>query len=146
MITGGTALTGRSLRQIDMGFQYHSAAVIPEASEDTDRKDAGREADSPTEVDYRPDAAPGCRAPHLWITAQTSVLDLFATRTLTLLFGPAGNPWQVAVKAASATLGIDVHTVQIDDPHWPELYGITTSGAVLVRPDGHVGWRSTRLP
>ena len=29
-----------------------------------------------------------------------------------------------------------------DDEPWRELYGINADGAVLVRPDGHVGWRS----
>jgi hypothetical protein len=28
------------------------------------------------------------------------------------------------------------------EPEWPDLYGISPSGAVLVRPDGHVAWRS----
>jgi putative polyketide hydroxylase len=25
---------------------------------------------------------------------------------------------------------------------WPTLYGLEPDGAVLVRPDGYVGWRS----
>ena len=26
---------------------------------------------------------------------------------------------------------------------WPSLYGVGVDGAVLVRPDGHVAWRTT---
>ena len=28
---------------------------------------------------------------------------------------------------------------------WHALYNISTNGAVLVRPDGHVAWRSTSM-
>jgi hypothetical protein len=28
------------------------------------------------------------------------------------------------------------------DGHWPSAYGITSTGAVLVRPDGFVCWRA----
>ena len=28
------------------------------------------------------------------------------------------------------------------DDRWLDLYGVSRAGAVLVRPDGHVGWRS----
>jgi hypothetical protein len=28
------------------------------------------------------------------------------------------------------------------DGTWHEAYGVETDGAVLVRPDGYVGWRS----
>ena len=28
------------------------------------------------------------------------------------------------------------------DGNWHEAYGVDTDGAVLVRPDGHVAWRS----
>jgi 2,4-dichlorophenol 6-monooxygenase len=29
---------------------------------------------------------------------------------------------------------------------WPDLSEVTRSGAVLVRPDGHVAWRAHELP
>jgi len=31
------------------------------------------------------------------------------------------------------------------DPQWRETYGLSESGAVLVRPDGHIGWRSAEM-
>ncbi|MFC6762586.1 hypothetical protein ACFQFQ_28385 [Sulfitobacter porphyrae] len=34
--------------------------------------------------------------------------------------------------------------VQTDTAAWLELYGLTRTGAVLIRPDGHVAWRSAR--
>jgi len=30
----------------------------------------------------------------------------------------------------------------VAEGNWAELYGVEAGGAVLVRPDGHVGWRS----
>ena len=32
------------------------------------------------------------------------------------------------------------------DGAWHDAYGIDGDGAVLVRPDGHVGWRSRKAP
>jgi len=115
---------GRSLRQIDMGYRYASAAVIDDGSPD---------ADGPG--DYVPLADPGCRAPHLWLEGGArSTLDLFG-RDAVLLTAPEGEPWR-----AGAPAGVVAHCVS--EPEWPELYGVKAGGAVLVRPDGHVAWRS----
>ena len=32
------------------------------------------------------------------------------------------------------------------DGRWLETYGLDETGAVLVRPDGYVGWRSRAMP
>jgi len=55
--TNGAPFAGRSLAQIDMGYQYRSSAVTIDGSPDAD----------PPGADYEPTAAPGCRAPHLWV-------------------------------------------------------------------------------
>ena len=77
-----------------------------------------------------------------------STLDLFG-RNFVLLAGPAGGAWQDAAPAAVKGLGValDVHVVggpDLADPEgvFPGAYGISPSGAVLVRPDGFVGWRA----
>src|SRR5207245_6386502 len=54
---------GRTLRQIDMGYRYDSAAVCPDGTPDRDRRDGPLDAP----LDYLPTADPGCRAPHLWL-------------------------------------------------------------------------------
>ena len=44
----------------------------------------------------------------------------------------------------------DVRVLGVDGPlvdrtgEWAALYGVEENGAVLVRPDGHVAWRSAR--
>src|SRR4051812_12233001 len=57
----GAPFAGRSLAEIDMGYQYRSAVIVP---------DNGSDADPPGR-DYAPLATPGCRAPHMWINTPT---------------------------------------------------------------------------
>ena len=95
-------------------------------------------ADRDVPGDYVPTAGPGRRAPHLWLGDGRSVLDLVG-RDLTLLTAPDGQVWREAAPSEMA-----VHTVAAAE--WPTLYGVTTRGAVLVRPDGHVAWRAKDLP
>jgi tetracenomycin A2 monooxygenase-dioxygenase len=121
-----------------MGYQYHSAAVIQDGSPDADLAGA----------DYVPNAAPGCRAPHLWIETQRgrlSTIDLF-DRDFVLLTAEPGALWRVAAETVSLELGVPVVSHLISEPDWHYLYGISPRGAVLVRPDGHVAWRRRTLP
>jgi 2-polyprenyl-6-methoxyphenol hydroxylase-like FAD-dependent oxidoreductase len=126
---------------IEMGYIYHSDAVVPE-----DRND-GRVHGNPRESKGRP----GTRAPHVWLQRrgeQISTLDLF-DRNFALLAGPEGNAWSEAARDGAKPLGIDldVHRIGengLTDPlgECPAAYGISPTGAVLVRPDGSVAWRA----
>ena len=112
---------------IELGYCYHSAAVVPESD--------GPAHENPRESKGRP----GTRAPHLWIERageRISTLDLFG-RNFVLLTGPDGQAWGECAK--TMTVDVDVHRMEAG---FPEAYGITASGAVLVRPDGFVGWRA----
>jgi putative polyketide hydroxylase len=134
----GAPFAGRSLRQIDMGYQYHSAAVTQDGSPDAD----------PAGADYAPSAGPGCRAPHLRIETQRgrlSTIDLF-DRDFVLLTAEPGAIWRVAAETVSLELGVPIISHLISEPEWHYLYGISPAGAVLVRPDGHVVWRRRTLP
>lgn len=133
--TSGAPFAGRSLTQIDMGYQYRSAVITDDGSPDPDPPGSG----------YQPTAAPGCRAPHLWLDSDTSTIDLFG-RDLVLLTAQPGAAWRDAAAAASRALGIPVDSHIITNPEWPSRYGITPAGAVLIRPDGHVAWRSRTTP
>jgi putative polyketide hydroxylase len=97
---GGPPSLGRTLREIDMGFSYESAAVIPDDEDAAIEPVPGvpPEAVVAAQSDYLPSARPGCRAPHLWLDdpgPTASTLDLFGPH-LTLLTGPAGQAWQAA--------------------------------------------------
>ncbi len=95
-------------------------------------------------------AVPGRRLPHRWLTDdghRLSTLDIVGTQW-TLLAGPDGSGW-----LAAATDGIDLQVRQItaamvdDDPAvFTEMAGTEADGALLVRPDGFVAWRSDSLP
>ena len=95
------------------------------------------------------DGRPGARAPHVWITRRgrrLSTLDLFEGR-LTVLAGPdadwarsgAGRLRAELAPVRTVTAGRDIR-----DPGGDLLdrFGLSTSGAVLVRPDGYVVWRA----
>ncbi|MGW1294205.1 FAD-dependent oxidoreductase [Streptomyces sp. NPDC002533] len=100
------------------------------------------------------DGRPGGRAPHLWLRrggVELSVLDLFGDRPV-LLTGPDNRVWQDAARAVAHELelpltvhGVGAELTDVDD-RWPELYGVTARGAVLVRPDGVVAWRCADAP
>jgi 2-polyprenyl-6-methoxyphenol hydroxylase-like FAD-dependent oxidoreductase len=120
---------------VEMGYRYHSSAVIPEDHADiipheNPRKSAGR---------------PGFRAPHLWIESNLSTLDLFG-RHYTLLTAGEGKNWAQAAAFAAERLDIQLDTHQIEARSFSESYGISSTGAVLVRPDGFVAWRTRCAP
>ncbi|MEU6846119.1 FAD-dependent oxidoreductase [Streptomyces sp. NPDC046716] len=100
------------------------------------------------------DGRPGSRAPHLRLRrggAELSVLDLFGTEPV-LLTGPDNRAWREAARAVAHELGVPLalhgigaELTDIED-RWPERYGVTAQGAVLVRPDGVVAWRCADTP
>lgn len=70
-----------------------------------------------------------------------SILDLF-DRRFTLLRGPGDHGNLDVAETAAATLRIPFESIAVDDPRWEVAHGVTRGGAVLVRPDGHIGWRT----
>ncbi|MEU6586577.1 FAD-dependent monooxygenase [Nocardia sp. NPDC046763] len=126
------------------GFVYESAAVIGD----------GTAAPVSVVSDYLPSAAPGAHAPHLWLRdpagERLSTVDLLHT-DFVLLTTPQGMEWHAALADLSAdrglpmvayTIGASGDYVTEDGQDWPARYGIEESGAVLVRPDGHVCLRA----
>ncbi len=117
------------------GATYQSRAVIPDG---TPRP---RVADPVTE--YKPSAWPGARAPHAWVISdgqRRSTIDLVGNG-FTLLAGAKGRAWTEAARPLNNVTPLALG----DEEPWRDLYGIDDVGAVLVRPDGHVAWRSTGL-
>jgi len=131
---------------VEFGIVYRSRAVVPDGTR------APLVADDYS--DYLPSATPGARAPHVWLgasDARLSTLDLFGS-SLTLLAGAAGGTWHTAAAEVEAELGIRIDRYRIGGPGLRDLGGFTSAyelsddGAVLVRPDGHVAWRSAGGP
>jgi 2-polyprenyl-6-methoxyphenol hydroxylase-like FAD-dependent oxidoreductase len=126
---------------MEIGYRYDSAAVIPAAGQ------APTLHEHPSESRGRP----GGRAPHVWLDrggSRVSTLDLFG-RNLVLLAGPHGLRWCAAAEQAAHQLGValDAYRVGSDeladvDGGFADGYGISAAGAVVVRPDGFIGWRA----
>jgi 2-polyprenyl-6-methoxyphenol hydroxylase-like FAD-dependent oxidoreductase len=117
---------------VDLGYRYRSAGVIPDGPDD------GRTVEPVRETKGRP----GTRAPHLSQDgAALSTLDWFGRRFV-LLAGSQGSAWSANGAEAARQAGLELDVRQVADPAFAEAYGITPSGAVVVRPDGFVAWRA----
>jgi putative polyketide hydroxylase len=91
--------------------------------------------------DYVQNARPGARAPHMWLEDGRSTLDLFG-EGMVVLTAADGEAWVRAARDAAGGAPLAVHALR-DGEH---LCGIEGDGAVLVRPDGFVGWRIRSAP
>ncbi|MCM2387221.1 FAD-dependent oxidoreductase [Streptomyces albipurpureus] len=114
---------------VTMGQVYRSAAIVPEPG--AEARPAARD---PRELR----GEPGARAPYVLLDpAAGSTLDLFG-REFVLLTGTGtrADGWV----AAAAEAGVTAH--RLDGTGWATAYGVGSAGAVLVRPDGVVAWRS----
>jgi hypothetical protein len=131
---------------VEFGAAYQSSAVVPDGTSPPNVEDSY--------TDYVQSATPGCRAPHVWLgerDAALSSLDLFGP-SFTLLTAEGGAAWRAAADAAASELHIPIASYTIggtglqDRSGFARVYGLESDGAVLVRPDGHVAWRSPRGP
>jgi len=127
------------------GYAYRSALIF----------DEGTSAEPENINTYEASAAPGGRAPHCWLTLPEggptiSTIDLFKDLRFTLLAGRNGQPWADAFTKAASSAGLRSQTFVVGASGdlrdhmgaFHDLYEISPRGAVLVRPDGHVAWRS----
>jgi 2,4-dichlorophenol 6-monooxygenase len=131
---------------VEIGFAYETGAVIPDGSRPPARAPLG-------DV-YQPTTRPGHRLPHAWIERdgqRLSTQDLTGTDTgFVLITGPNGAPWVDAAAQVGDKLSVPIVAVGIGDGAeytdvdggWAAVREITDDGAVLVRPDNHVAWRS----
>ena len=122
------------------GYQYASQAILAEGEPSSPDDDAvlnGR---------------PGTRAPHVWVEYQgkrISTLDL-SGRDFVLLTGSAGAAWCEAACTIATHSGLNLIAYRVgsngdlSDPEnkWQAKAGVQADGALLIRPDGFVAWRS----
>ena len=86
---------------------------------------------------------PGTRAPHVWVDQagrRMSSLDLFGREYVLLTANPDWMSAAGRLRLRSIDVGCDV----MFPPSQPfaDVFGVPASGAILVRPDGVIGWRS----
>lgn len=135
---------------IELGQHYDSTAVVGD----------GTEPPAPERdpvLYYRPTTAPGARLPHVWVgdaRHKLSTHDLAPYGRFTVLTGIAGEAWVPAAEAVAKQLDVPLAAVVIGPGReftdlyydWAGQREVEESGALLVRPDKHVGWRSSALP
>ncbi|AXO99431.1 FAD-dependent oxidoreductase [Bacillus anthracis] len=127
---------------VTVGYQYSSKAIIDD-SDNPHRMDS-------VELNGRP----GTRAPHFFGTydgKEISILDLLGN-DFVLLTIAENRTWAECVQNVSSTLGINIKFYSVglrgdfiaQEDIFSKLYGIENGGAVLIRPDAFIGWRSEK--
>jgi hypothetical protein len=131
-----------------VGYRYRSQAVIAEDASSAEQEIALLSREELTGL-------PGSRVPHLWLEQgghRISTLDLLDGRFV-LLAGPDGALWQKAASDAAASPGIKLAAYRVGadgdlldlENSWQAKTGVSAEGAMLVRPDGFVAWRTSTL-
>ncbi len=145
----GTQRMEFQAHDMELGFRYDGNAVVPDGTEPPPR---GRMGDI-----YTPTTRPGHRLPHAWLEksgTRLSTHDLCGRGKFVLITGAKGDAWKAAARDAAERYGVPVDVVCVGAPGqpedrsntWSKLRQIEEEGAVLVRPDVHVGWRCARAP
>lgn len=131
---------------VELGFSYAPGALVPDGSDRPPRDPMGSV--------YTPTTRPGHRLPHAWVErdgCRISTHDLVGgSDGLVLIAGPGAAGWCTAAREAAEKLDVDITCTRIGlggdwtdpDGTWSAVRGFDDEGAILVRPDHHVAWRS----
>ena len=128
-----------------IGYQYEKGAIVSDGTEYVPP-------DNPVE-DYNPTTRPGARLPHAWLKKDgvfCSTHDLLDYGKFTLIMGKDNKFWSEIIPAVCSRTSLPIQCISIDSNgnvqdelgQWKTLSEIEADGAILVRPDGHVAWRS----
>ena len=132
---------------VEYGYCYDSAAIVSDGC-------AAPEALDDIRV-YQPSTRPGAPLPHAWIDDEDgnrrAIKDLASPGRFLLIAGENGQAWCKAAAQIAAETNVPIDAVRIGhldgdlfDPRcaWLRYRQIEPDGAVLVRPDRFIGWRS----
>lgn len=133
---------------VEIGFVYEQGALVADGSTAPDRDPMGFE--------YVPTTRPGHRLPHAWLDVDRRRLSthdfLGREGQFLLIANEQGQGWCDAAPAVSEQLSVTITAIRIGiDAHidaerrWAEVSGVGARGAILVRPDGMVAWRTQDL-
>ncbi|KUN29835.1 phenol 2-monooxygenase [Streptomyces antibioticus] len=133
---------------VELGQFYESAAVVSDGTRPAPSRDE--------DLYHVMSTSPGAHLPHAWVgdnVTKLALMDLAPYTRWTLITGIAGEDWAGAAEKVAQDLGIPLDTVvigpgrEVTDLYydWAKLREVEESGAILVRPDKHVAWRSTSL-
>lgn len=123
-----------------LGQCYRTGAFVPQNGAESELFEDPR----------APLGRPGSRAPHVIIKQATGgvpVHDLLGNHFL-LLIGTEGEGWEAVALPVARELKIDLRGIRlaredhVAQARLRQAYGIADRGAVLIRPDGVIAWRS----
>jgi 2,4-dichlorophenol 6-monooxygenase len=132
-----------SALNLEVGYRYERGAIITEPG-GADEFDARV---------FVPSARPGARMPHAWVGSGVhcqSTFDLVKPGRFTLFIGDDGDGWRAAADELRGAQRMPLDVIAIGERSglpdetgaWRRQSGVASTGAVLVRPDHHVAWRS----
>lgn len=137
-----------SAHNIELGFRYFDGVLLDDGTHPHDEDPLGQQ--------YVPSTQPGNRLPHAWIDVDNkcstcSTHDFVGSKcSFALITDEFGGEWASAAKRASEQTGVEISVAQIGafpymgdwDDDWSRYKEIRKGGALLVRPDNFVAWRS----
>lgn len=139
-----------SAHNMELGFAYGEGGFVVDDGTEP-------EAEDPLGQKYVPTTRPGSRLPHAWLEVgdrRLATHDVAGPEGGFALFtDEAGDDWVAAAEAFTSTsdvrisvaqLGPLAHHVKDSDDVWERVKGIKRGGALFVRPDNMVAWRSLR--
>jgi 2-polyprenyl-6-methoxyphenol hydroxylase-like FAD-dependent oxidoreductase len=140
--------TPRPAEEVELGCVYRSSAVLDPMGEPAD---PGREAATVNPREPLTDV--GARAPHITFDKDGTpvpVHDLF-TGAFVLLAAADGQRWVDAASAVATRHQLPLDAFRVGDGGdlgspgnaFEVAYGLDATGAVIIRPDGVVAWRSS---
>jgi 2-polyprenyl-6-methoxyphenol hydroxylase-like FAD-dependent oxidoreductase len=113
---------------IQLGASYYGSGII-----------AGDGSPAPPDspIEYVPNAVPGSRLPHVWLSDGSSLYDRLGPEFTLIALGAVANgaPWT----QAAATRGIPLKLLHL--PNAADLRMLAGAEWVLVRPDQYIAWR-----
>ncbi|GAA4945336.1 hypothetical protein GCM10023238_09460 [Streptomyces heliomycini] len=142
---GGPGMKGGGILNVALCYRYPRGAVL------------GSDPAAPVIPDgVMLTGEPGSRAPHVWLDrsgTRISTLDLYERSCVLLSAADGACDWHTAAAKVAKDLSVPLDAYRVGDgpdadltpedgADWARAHGITADGAVLVRPDGFVAWRS----
>lgn len=132
--------------QTSFGYTYDAGALV---NDGTAAPEAGEF--------YVPTARPGHSLPHVWLEdlqGRVPVGQLVADGRFVLISGEKGGEWCEAARKIASDRKLDLEAFTVGSAtgdwfdnrrEWARASGISATGAVLVRPDRFVAWRSAAM-
>lgn len=136
---------------VQLGQRYSDSCAV--AYDGTPFPDYQRD----STLHYEPSTHPGSYLPHVWVEHEgrcLSTLDILKYGSFGLIIGIGGGPFEHAAEVVGKEVGIEIPVYAVgyrcpyDDVlrEWSARSELSDRGALLVRPDRFIAWRSFDRP